>query len=449
MFGKTWIATLLIFAAASAFTEVIEPFPCPENLLSEKEYTAHIERITIKDEKADLYYRLGWVQYINKDLQNAINSFMKTYELTQDAAEREKAWKMAEFISSMLEESSLTPSDVLKNVKNLISAEKYEKAQEILENAVKKFPENRDLHYYLACIYLKNGENKEAFDEISTSIKIDPAYAPAHIVIAEYYEKAKDFENALISWRKASELGNDALKEQIKPAMLNCEYALRRSKIKEDDAEGFLELARWLEVNGNEYLALQEYSNARKADPKLRQAETAVQRLTKSICEKMMAKAEDYYKVKKRNQSIKQLESLISKFPDTEYAKKAKELIKNIREEAGEIEWMKSTNEAIQKAKEENKLIMFYFYLDDDKRCKKMDDETFSDKEVVSYLIDKFICFRINGKYDKKYKNNYNVSYFPTMLYVDYKGKEIQRYGGFSLPSDFLAQLEYVNGLSR
>ena len=78
------------------------------------------------------------------------------------------------------------------------------------------------------------------------------------------------------------------------------------------------------------------------------------------------------------------------------------------------INWLYDWDEALDKAKDENKLIMIDFYSDWCIPCKQLDSETFSDEELSAFLNDNFICLKSNVDEDSLHEN-YGIPYLPVL----------------------------------
>ncbi len=99
--------------------------------------------------------------------------------------------------------------------------------------------------------------------------------------------------------------------------------------------------------------------------------------------------------------------------------------------------------------------------------CKKMDNETFRDPQVVSYLNEKFIAIKLDAEgkapiaYDGTVYTNPNPNSsrsthqlavalagsqlsYPTYIYMDSKGKPITGSKGYSQAEDLLPLLKYI-----
>lgn len=114
---------------------------------------------------------------------------------------------------------------------------------------------------------------------------------------------------------------------------------------------------------------------------------------------------------------------------------------------ADEIAFEKgSFNEVLQKAKEQNKIVMIDFVTDWCIWCKHLDMRVYNNKEVVEYAN----AHQINWKTDaekegKDLAKKYAVSGYPTLVFIDADGNEIDKIVGFYPAPDFLANIKKIN----
>jgi len=135
-----------------------------------------------------------------------------------------------------------------------------------------------------------------------------------------------------------------------------------------------------------------------------------------------------------------------------------------------EVKWY-SFEEGMKQAKKKHKFILVDIYTDWCGWCKKMDNETFHDPEVVNYLNEHFIAIKLNAEekapiaYNGNIYNNPNPTRqrsthqlavalagaklsYPTYVYMDSRGKSITITKGYSQPEDLMPLLEYIGSNS-
>ena len=107
------------------------------------------------------------------------------------------------------------------------------------------------------------------------------------------------------------------------------------------------------------------------------------------------------------------------------------------KDNADGIQFFKGTfQEALEKAKTENKPVFLDIYATWCGPCKMLKKHTFSDKEVGDYYNTNFINIAIDGetKEGRELANNYRVQGYPTLLILDKSGKQVAKQVGFVEP---------------
>jgi thiol:disulfide interchange protein len=107
--------------------------------------------------------------------------------------------------------------------------------------------------------------------------------------------------------------------------------------------------------------------------------------------------------------------------------------------------------EALEKAKAENKLIFLDIYATWCGPCKMLKNNTFSNKEVGSVYNEKFINVALDGEKGEgaELAKKYNVRGYPTLLFVNHKGEIVVRTSGYHPPKEFLTLAEEVLKISK
>ncbi len=96
-------------------------------------------------------------------------------------------------------------------------------------------------------------------------------------------------------------------------------------------------------------------------------------------------------------------------------------LLSTILSAQDSLQWTDSFPAAIEKAKNENKVIMIDFSSDRCGWCKKLEETTYQDSNVINFLNDNVIPTKINSSLpeNKSITNSYNISGFPTTIFVN------------------------------
>jgi thioredoxin-related protein len=117
-----------------------------------------------------------------------------------------------------------------------------------------------------------------------------------------------------------------------------------------------------------------------------------------------------------------------------------------------QIDFMKgSLSDAFQKAKSENKLLMIDVFTDWCKWCIELDNKVYSQKDVYEFANSKQVNFKIDAEKGegKDFAKKYKVNGYPTILFLDGDGNEIDRIVGYEPAPEFLATMEdYHNGIN-
>ena len=88
-----------------------------------------------------------------------------------------------------------------------------------------------------------------------------------------------------------------------------------------------------------------------------------------------------------------------------------------------------------------HKPVFLYFTLPWVETCKKMDQYVFTQDELASYFNTHLINYKINvggASPGPEIADRYGVTTFPTMLFVDGKGKVMRRHEGYATSAQLL-----------
>lgn len=108
----------------------------------------------------------------------------------------------------------------------------------------------------------------------------------------------------------------------------------------------------------------------------------------------------------------------------------------NYKKDKGITFFKGSWDDALAKAKKENKFIFLDVYASWCPPCKKLKRTSFKDSEVGKYYNKNFINVTINGESQEglKIARKYGVKSYPTLLIVDNNGKKRTKRVGFMKP---------------
>jgi thiol:disulfide interchange protein len=105
------------------------------------------------------------------------------------------------------------------------------------------------------------------------------------------------------------------------------------------------------------------------------------------------------------------------------------------------IKWNTDFKKAAKAAKRQQKPMMLDFYTEWCGWCKRLDKDTYTDSRVID-LSDKFISVKIDGDKDPALVKQYRVEGYPTIVFTNSKGKEINRVVGYRNADDFLKVMQ-------
>jgi len=94
------------------------------------------------------------------------------------------------------------------------------------------------------------------------------------------------------------------------------------------------------------------------------------------------------------------------------------------------INWSASYDEAKETADRDKKKLFINVFASWSGWCKKMDKETFADKNIIESLAG-FSCYKISAEDDEAFVSKFNVKEFPTIIILKADGGEIERATGF------------------
>lgn len=99
-----------------------------------------------------------------------------------------------------------------------------------------------------------------------------------------------------------------------------------------------------------------------------------------------------------------------------------------------------SFDDAFKKASEEKKVILIDFYTTWCGPCKMLDRTTWADRKVREWLGKNVIAFKIDADRNHELPSRYGIRGYPTLLFLDDDGKELDRLVGYHDPIEFLEE---------
>lgn len=94
------------------------------------------------------------------------------------------------------------------------------------------------------------------------------------------------------------------------------------------------------------------------------------------------------------------------------------------------IKWYENFDGGLAEAKRTGKPIMIDFYTDWCGWCDELDKKVYTDSDVIK-LAEDFISVKIDADVDEETKEKYRVRAYPTIIFTDSQGKEINKIVGY------------------
>jgi len=113
---------------------------------------------------------------------------------------------------------------------------------------------------------------------------------------------------------------------------------------------------------------------------------------------------------------------------------------------ADSINWVDSYQDALNKAKVENKNIMILITTATCGWCKKMKSKTFVDKNIIDQVNIDYISLELTKGFDE-FPHNMFIKSVPTTLFMDKNGVLIKKIPGYWNAQDFASWLSDVEKL--
>jgi len=114
-------------------------------------------------------------------------------------------------------------------------------------------------------------------------------------------------------------------------------------------------------------------------------------------------------------------------------------------EEGGEgrtfsIQWIHDYEEGMDNASESERPAMVYFHTEWCTYCEKMENDTFS-KERIVLKSERFTAIQVDGDERQDLVEKYDISGFPTVVFVDPEENELHRAVGYRDANEFHADM--------
>jgi thioredoxin-related protein len=104
------------------------------------------------------------------------------------------------------------------------------------------------------------------------------------------------------------------------------------------------------------------------------------------------------------------------------------------------IAWESEIGKALARGKAEQKCVLLDFFSPECIGCKQMEAVTFLDNDVANFLTDRMIPLQV-AVGARNLASDFRVVWTPTLIVLDYYGKEHQRTLGYLSPDEMVAML--------
>jgi thioredoxin-related protein len=123
--------------------------------------------------------------------------------------------------------------------------------------------------------------------------------------------------------------------------------------------------------------------------------------------------------------------------------------------ENSNLKW-RDFNDGIAEAKKTNKKILIDVYTDWCGWCKRMDSQTYADKQVAKYLGERYVLVKLNAESAKKIFYNdkqyterefsaaFGITGYPATLFLKSNGEAITIYPGFADAKRFMDVASFI-----
>ncbi|MGH9327175.1 MAG: thioredoxin family protein [Terriglobia bacterium] len=98
--------------------------------------------------------------------------------------------------------------------------------------------------------------------------------------------------------------------------------------------------------------------------------------------------------------------------------------------DSGAIQWYKDIDRASMAARKTNKPMLLDFSADWCAPCKVMEEEVYSDKDLIEVVTRKFVPVKINFDRQRRLAAKYNVNALPYIVFTDSYGGELLHWNG-------------------
>ncbi len=112
------------------------------------------------------------------------------------------------------------------------------------------------------------------------------------------------------------------------------------------------------------------------------------------------------------------------------------------------VNWEQNYDAGLEKAKKDKKLVMVDVYTDWCGWCKKLDKDTYSNKDVEDKLAKNFIAVKLNPEktpQGAKLARQFGTTGYPHVVFLSADGNKVFEINGYLPPQQFLKELDKVS----
>ena len=112
------------------------------------------------------------------------------------------------------------------------------------------------------------------------------------------------------------------------------------------------------------------------------------------------------------------------------------------------VNWEQNYDAGLDKARKDKKLVMVDMYTDWCGWCKKIDRDTYGNKDVADKLAKDFIAVKLNPEKSPqgaKLAKQFGTTGYPHIVFLSADGTKVSEISGYLPPDRFLKELERVS----